>query len=83
MRNTTLLPGENPQVEGSAVPVAAPSCHEATAPVATLTNGPQAVRPVAASFLYTWYSTIELALSVRPMIDVDPDSKLLKLEGSW
>ncbi len=49
---TMLLPGLNPQVDGSAAPTAMPVCHELTEPVDTLTVAPQAVKPLE-SLRYT------------------------------
>ena len=77
-----LLPGTNPQVEGSAVPVAMPGCHDDTSPDDTSTVGPHGTSPDDESLRNTWYCIVELALSVLPIIDVEPDSKLLKLAGS-
>lgn len=51
---TMLFPGIKPQVDGSAVPLAIPTCHDETEPDDTATGDPQAVSPVEASLLYTW-----------------------------
>lgn len=51
---TILFPGTKPHVEGSAAPLAIPTCHDETEPVETATGDPQAVSPVDASLLYTW-----------------------------
>ena len=79
---TTLLPPANPHVDGSADPVAVPGCQVETLPVETDTVEPHCVKPLAL-FLYTEYCTVALELSVRPMTDVAPDVKLLKVVGNW
>lgn len=85
--NTMLSPAANPQVDGSAVPVAVPVCHTpAPEPGATETALPQAVRPVVLLLLNTLYETAALPpddpLLDIAFIDVWPDENCLNVDGS-
>ena len=79
-----LSPASNPQVDGSAPLAAVAFCHDDWEPVDTETGEPpQEMRPLPLLSRYTWYVTLESALSVRPISEVEPATNSLNVEGSW
>jgi len=78
---TMLSPAAKLQLAGSAVLVAVPFCQVVCEPVETAVDEPHAVSPLVV-FLYACKETVALELSVRPISDVWPETKFLKVDGS-
>src|SRR5690606_21321259 len=81
MRNRMLSPASNPQFDGSLSASAKAVCQPVCCPVETVIGVPQDSNPDPLS-RYIWYETLLSSLSVRPKIEVESSTKLLKLSGS-